>query len=326
MTNEVMAAGEASPPATAPRTGVAWAFFGSDGLRAGWSILLYFCFVFAIGALVIFTLRTFVARLPHSDAMSALQTMRTESVSAAAVLVAALLMSLIERRRFAAYGIKRHRAISDLILGLFWGLIMLSALIGLLVATQSLSLDGAALAPQAALISGLQWAAAFLLVGVFEEFLFRGYLQFTLARGIAGITRAISPSNAHAATIGWWVAALLLSVGLFAALHVSNTGETAVGILGVAMAGTIFAFSLWRTGSLWWGIGFHASWDWAQSYLYGVADSGTPAQGHLLNSHAIGNPLMSGGSVGPEGSVLLLPVLVATMLVIHLTLPKRVTS
>jgi uncharacterized protein len=35
-------------------------------------------------------------------------------------------------------------------------------------------------------------------------------------------------------------------------------------------------------------------------------------QGHLLAAHAVGNPLVSGGTAGPEVSVLLLPLLFVT--------------
>jgi len=47
---------------------------------------------------------------------------------------------------------------------------------------------------------------------------------------------------------------------------------------------------------------------WRQSYFYGTADSGLVIKNHLLASHAAGNPLWSGGSVGPEGSLLILPL------------------
>ena len=83
----------------------------------------------------------------------------------------------------------------------------------------------------------------------------------------------------------------------------------------------VFCLSLWRTGSLWWAIGFHAAWDWAESFLYGVSDSGTVIQNHLLNTHPLGRPIYSGGLTGPEGSLLVLPILALTAAVILLTLP-----
>ena len=115
----------------------------------------------------------------------------------------------------------------------------------------------------------------------------------------------------------------MLSIVLFAFVHTGNGGETAMGIIAVSLAGLAFVFSLWWTGSLWWAIGFHAAWDWAQSYLYGVADSGLISEGHLLASRPTGTALISGGTTGPEGSVLVVPVLLATLVVIWRTMPRR---
>ena len=40
-----------------------------------------------------------------------------------------------------------------------------------------------------------------------------------------------------------------------------------MGIIGVTIRALFYCFFLRRTGSLWLGIGFHAAWDWAQSWL-----------------------------------------------------------
>jgi hypothetical protein len=81
----------------------------------------------------------------------------------------------------------------------------------------------------------------------------------------------------------------------------------------------LFIVALWRTGSLWWGIGWHMAWDWGQSFLYGVPDSGGLMQGRLFATHALGNPRLSGGSDGPEGSILCAPILLLTILVLLYT-------
>ena len=100
------------------------------------------------------------------------------------------------------------------------------------------------------------WASFFLIVGFYEEFFTRGYTQFTLTQGV-----------------GFWPAAILLSVG-FGALHLENPGEDWVGILAAMLIGFFFCLTLRRTGNLWFAIGFHTSWDWGESYLYSVPDSG----------------------------------------------------
>jgi CAAX protease family protein len=118
--------------------------------------------------------------------------------------------------------------------------------------------------------------------------------------------------------IGFWGAALVLS-GLFALGHARNPGETSVGVMDVFLGGMVLALMLRRTGNLWFPIGFHAAWDWAQSFVFGVADSGMKSAGAWLMPHIPQNKpwWLTGGTVGPEGSVfsccieLLLLVLVA---------------
>ena len=154
-----------------------------------------------------------------------------------------------------------------------------------------LVIDGLSITGVTAWKYGMAWAGTALLVGFFEESLLRGYLQFTLSRGI-----------------GFWPAAVLLSLA-FALFHISNGGESLLGLLVVALGGLVFGLSLWLIKSLWWAIGFHAGWDWGQSYLYGTPDSGLLTEGYLLSSHPVGHPLWSGGATGPEGSILIMPLL-----------------
>jgi CAAX protease family protein len=85
----------------------------------------------------------------------------------------------------------------------------------------------------------------------------------------------------------------------------------------------VSAYSLWRTGSLWWAIGVHATWDWGQSFLYGVSDSGVTCEGRLLTAHPAGDPLFSGGVTGPEGSLFAIGILLIAAVLIRCTLPKR---
>jgi membrane protease YdiL (CAAX protease family) len=310
-------------PAPAARSWLASVFVGRDGLRAGWSLLLFSILVAAAIVAMVFGLRTFAPETLQTDAgMTPRSTIVQEALSLLAVGIPAFIMAFLERRRFARYNVGAPHRLAAFAKGLVAGLVMLSILIALLAVTGSIRFSGEAIGGGAIVTYGVEWLVAFILVGLFEEFAFRGYLQFTLARGVAGLAAWLGAKR-HAAAIGFWVAAIVFSVVLFAYVHTGNGGETAMGITAVSLAGLTFVFSLWWTGSLWWAIGFHAAWDWAQSYLYGVADSGLVSQGHLLATAPTGNPLLSGGATGPEGSVLVIPVLLASMLVVWKTMPRR---
>ena len=299
-------------------------FVGADGLRAGWGIVLFVLLAAVIGiACGVIIYAVGLAGMVRGNPSAPPVLILGELVSFAAVAIAALIMSRIEHRPFSRYGMRRTHILPDFMGGIAWGLVMLSVLASLLYLTGGLVFAGVALATGPAVSYGLLWMVGFLLVGLFEEFGFRGYLQFTLARGVRGIARAAGVDDHRAARIGFWVSAIVFSVIVFAGVHTSNGGETVMGIVTVGLAGLVFVFSLWWTGSLWWAIGFHASWDWAQSYLYGVADSGNVSQGHLLVTHPAGSMMLSGGTAGPEGSILVIPVLLATLVVIAKTLPRR---
>ena len=75
---------------------------------------------------------------------------------------------------------------------------------------------------------------------------------------------------------GFWQAAWFTST-LFGFGHTGNNGENWIGIFAAAFIGFVFCVSVWLTGSAWWAIGCHASWDWAETYFYGTADSGLVA-------------------------------------------------
>lgn len=299
-------------------------FYGDEGLRAGWSLLLFFGFAFLIGYVCVTILRHVNpgGGARHAGEAPALQTIVGESVQFLAPALAALIMARFERRRFSQYGLGTLRP-GQFGSGLLWGLGALSLLVGVLWKTGLLVFTGQLIHGAPIVEWGLTWAIAFLLVGLSEEYLTRAYLQFTLARGIAGICSALGMEERNRKTIGFWLAALFFSV-LFGLGHKSNAGESPIGLWSAGLIGLVFCFSLWRTGSLWWAVGMHAAWDWAQSFVYGVADSGNMMQHHLEASHPQGRVLLSGGATGPEGSVYVLGIILLLAAGIALTLrPQR---
>lgn len=310
------------PPAPPPPPVLRKMFLGQDGLRAGWSLLIFL----ALLAAVLFC-ANFIGHKIHPPAprtanaeISFTRGLIGESIPFLAVLLVTWIMSKIERRPNSVYGLGGKRKLPQFLAGLAWGVIFLSLLILTLWRTGLLVFDGRLLFGSAILRYGAIWLFGFLLVGLAEEYLTRGYLQYTLTRGLAGFYQWAFKTR-HSAALGFWTSAVIFSI-LFGLGHKGNPGESPIGLLAAGVVGLVFCLSLWRTGSLWWAIGFHAAWDWAQSFLYGVADSGTMVQHHLLATHPVGKPILSGGATGPEGSLFILAVLALVSLIILLTLPR----
>jgi hypothetical protein len=279
-----------------PNTRLRWIFIGSQGLRAGWSLLIFLTLLTPLDLIRVIVQHyypsLFVADISPGDALL------IEAVQLAFIVGAMTITGRIEGRAvWSYYGLTGHRPIAKLLAGWVGGLFCLSLVVGLLFAGRLLAFDGRALEGLPILGHGLAWLLVFLMVGVGEEVMYRGFLQKTLTRAI-----------------GFWPAAVLVSM-FFGVGHIGNPGETLVGVSGVMIRALFYCLLLRLTGSLWAGIGFHAAWDWAQSYLYGTPQSGHVMQGHLFNSHPVGAPLMSGGGVGPEGSLLWAPPFALGLLV-----------
>jgi uncharacterized protein len=297
-------------------------FIGSDGLRAGWSLLI---FMVILGILLqgVAFLGHKTGALPKGGPPGEIPPsfgLFAEALPFLMTCIATWIMSKIEKRPNSVYGLGGHRALPNFCTGLAWGVTCLSLLIFTLWKTGLLVFERELLFGAGALRYGVIWFLGFLMVGFLEEYLTRGYILFTLTRGFAGMYSWLFKTP-HSRAFGFWTGAILLSI-LFGLGHGKNPGESPIGLLSAGSAGLVFCLSLWRTGSLWWAIGFHTSWDWAQSFLYGVADSGLMVQHHLLATHPLGRPLMSGGTTGPEGSVFILPVLAVVSCIVIFTLPR----
>jgi len=266
-------------------------FVRDQGIRTGWSVLLFAALFWLLNLALNAALGHFVVLDVEGPIPFSLGLLE-ESAGILVVLAVTAVMARIENRPVFSYGYLGDHKLIRLVTGALWGFICLSVLVGVLSKGGWMVLDGRVLSGADAWRCGLEWAAVFVLVGFFEESLLRGYAQHTLSRGI-----------------GFWWAALLLSIA-FALGHLSNSGESVLGIVEVLIAGLAFCLSLWYTKSLWWAVGFHAGWDWSQSFFYGTSDSGLLVKGHLFASHASGSSLWSGGTTGPEGSLLFVPLVI----------------
>jgi uncharacterized protein len=273
---------------------IRWIFTGPQGIRAGWRILLFWLIFAAVLVPAHWLMKGWLGTSPGSlKSIPPSLLLLVESVLFTAMAVATCAIAALERRSPFAYGLRDRAGARRLVGGIASGFAAISVLVAVLWSAGFLHLSANESHGAVALKNGLVWALAFLAVGLVEELTFRGYFQHALAR-----------------KIGFWWAMLLTSL-LFGAIHATNQGETAVGLAQAMAFGFIACLSLWYTGSLWWVIGCHAGWDWGQSFVYGVRDSGLQVQGALLTAQPAGNVWLSGGNTGPEGSLFALPVLVA---------------
>ena len=273
-------------------------FFNSDGLRAGWRLLIFVAIFVGLG----FAADWIVPRVFHLKQRPFLDPVGSISDELQAliqVLVATWIMARIERRRFFAYGIPVRNAFGyDFWVGLAWGLASTSLLVGLIAAFGGYRILGLAIHGSAIwYLSGL-WIVANLLIGFSEEIQFRAYLLTTLADGI-----------------GFWTAAILLSTGFGALHYFLKPHERWEDFASTGMLGLFMCFTLRRTGSLAFAIGFHAAFDFANLFVWSGQNAGEYAVGHLLETRWQGPQWLTGGFLGPEASWMIFAV-IALMFVI----------
>jgi membrane protease YdiL (CAAX protease family) len=277
---------------------VQWIFVGPHGLRAGWRFLAYL----AIGAVCLFLLGSLVQTLARGrrPGFSPWVVLAQEIALLLSALIPALILGRFEARSLGDYGLPGRGALSARFWeGLVWGIAAISVLMAALHGASAFDYGSVALHGYYLLKWGVFWAVFFLFVGFFEEFAFRGYTLFTLNSGM-----------------GFWPAAMLLSI-LFGVVHMGNPGEAWVGGISAGLIGLWLALTVRRTGDLWLAVGFHLSFDWGETFLYSVPNSGTVAPGHLLSSHFHGPRWLTGGTVGPEGSVLVFGLIALLFVSFH---------
>jgi membrane protease YdiL (CAAX protease family) len=258
------------------------ALYGPSELRAGWRLFIFLAIVIAL----INASNPIVRGLLRGADDTILFLVR-EVMDFLIFLLASWIMGRIEGRTIADYGLPWR----GMFRVQFWQGVLLgfASITGLLAAMRgvgvfyfgSIALHGTDIWKWAVV-----YAFVFTLVALREEFRARGYGLFTLSAGIS-----------------FWPAAIL-SAAFFGYSHHGNSGEDWIGLFNAGAFGLLACFLLRRTGNLWMPIGLHLAFDWGETYFYGVADSGQTLPGHLLNSTSSGPPWLSGGTVGPEGSLL----------------------
>jgi membrane protease YdiL (CAAX protease family) len=284
-------------------------FVGPRGLRAGWRFAVFA----SIGVPLMAGFPWIVDRFgyrPHQG-FHPVDFLVSDGLGLVALLIAAAIMARIEKGSMARYGLPLRRAMTVRFAeGLIWG----GATVGLvgagMAALGGLSVSGLALRGSQLLGSALLWAAAMAVLGLFEEFLFRGYPQHALASGM-----------------GFWPAAFLLSL-LFGAVHyTTKPHETLVDVASIVAIALFLCLTLRRTGEIWLAVGYHAAFDYVALVILSSPNTGMSrgerVAGHLLATSFHGPAWLTGGDCGMEASVLVFFVLGASFLLFSRLHPPR---
>jgi membrane protease YdiL (CAAX protease family) len=272
--------------------------------RAGWRLAFY-----AVTAVILLVPFGFVVASLGGEERPAfiswLGSLTWVAGNLALVLAAALVLGLIDRRRFAMLGLWfERRWLVELLLGLAGGLVLTAVLVAVVAATGAVSIRlSAEPVSSFRMLPVLVWI--FLVAATLEELLFRGYLLQALAEGTRG-----------------WFAALVTTVG-FTWAHGDNPDLTVIGLSNIFLAGLLLAVLYFHTRRLWLPIGFHLSWNLCQSWLWGFDVSGIRIPSSLFETVPRDADLITGGEFGLEGSILSTAAFVALLVWLQWLKPIR---
>jgi uncharacterized protein len=229
------------------------------------------------------------------------------------VAAIAWVMSLVQRERFSSYGLALVPDAAKLLgKGLVWGFIPSALILVPIYLAGGCTFRGLALPGGQLVFYAVAWGLAMLALGFAEEFLFRGYALKTLAEGL-----------------GFWPAALVLS-SVFGLVHLFlKPHENWIDTLSVTLYGVFWCFTLRRTGSLWFAVGFHAASDFADMIFFAQPNSGNdgkPIPGHLLDFQYHGPDWLTGGPRGTEASLLVFVILAGLFYWFNKLYPAKVST
>lgn len=205
----------------------------------------------------------------------------------------------IERRSFASMGLQKQGWLRRYLIGYAIGTVMLLLCAFVLWLMGDLDF---AFAEKIPVFYLLAFFAGFVIQGMSEEVLVRGYFMVSLN------------NRCHTA------AAAGISSVAFALLHLANPGISLLAMLNLTLFGVFMAAYILRTDDLLGACAIHSAWNFAQGNLVGIRVSGTTP----LPSVAVMNPigkdaLFHGGDFGLEGGLIVTFVLlVATALTLFL--------
>jgi uncharacterized protein len=174
--------------------------------------------------------------------------------------------ALYERGRIDSYGLPIKRALGwQTLEGALAGLIMAGVVALGMIAFGGMQIEGFNGRGAELILFALAWMGANIMVGVAEEFWFRSYLQQTLSK-----------------SIGFWPASIVIALVFAAEHYFFKTGENLWDVITLVSISLLLSYSLLRTGTSWFAVGFHIAFDYMQLFVIGSPNGDRVPVGRLL--------------------------------------------
>jgi len=284
-------------------------------LRAGWRIFL-FLVLFWIFSAVIFIIKPLFGEITKSAFLSDYSLLVVSFLAVAASISVPIARKFMDKRTVISLGLKPdRRALSDLFFGFLLSGLSAGSFLWVVVELGYVNYQGISFAsldeamPEGtgfrdwirifSLVSMSLFLLEHILVGYWEELVFRGYLFGNFRDGMGLIL------------------AILVSCLLYGFVHSANPNATLISTAIIVLFGFMRLYGVLLTKMLWLSMGMHIGWNFFQGPIFGFAASGHESA-TLVQLEILGPDWLSGGAYGPEGSVLIIPILIINLLLMYL--------
>lgn len=274
--------------------------------RMGWRVLI-FIVLFWIFSAIIFAVRPLLGDVSRSEFLSQYSWLIVGILAFGATLATFLARRFLDKRSFKSLGLHWNRkSWQDLLFGFALSAGMAGLFFAIALGTGSVELQG--LNPLAGgtetgqafdysrFISTFSLGVLFLfllehiLVGYWEELVFRGYLFQNFVEGM-GLTIAV-----------------IVSCIIYGLIHAANPNAGILSSSIIVLFGFLRIYGYLSTKTLWLSMGMHIGWNFFQGPIFGFGASGHQ-HAYWIRQEAVGPDWLSGGEFGPEASILIIPII-----------------
>lgn len=282
-------------------------------LRAGWRILLFLVLFWLLAALV-FVIQPLFGDVGKREFLSDYSLIIVGILALAATIAVKVARKKLDKKSWVSLGLQiSTNTWKDLLFGFGLSAIMAGVFLFILWLSGAVEIDSHSLttSPAAAtdgfasymkVISWGSLALLFLehlLVGYWEELVFRGYLLQNMIEGM-----------------GLQLAILISCIG-YGLIHAGNPNAGLLSTFIIVVFGFLRIYGYLATKMLWLSMGMHIGWNFFQGPVLGFAASGHQKATVLQLHFSSESSWLTGGDFGPEGSLLMLPIIGLALLLIY---------
>ncbi len=283
-------------------------------LRAGWRIII-FIIIFWLFSALIFVIKPLFGEITKREFLENYAIIIIAILALGATITVPFARKFLDKKSFKSLGLTvTKNSIKDLLFGFFLSGLMAASVFFIMLFFGLIEFNainfGSNADPQNQVIDFVTFMSTItfgslaillletILVGWWEELVFRGYLLQNMIDGM-GLNTAV-----------------IISCLIYGLIHITNPNAGLLSSSIIVLFGFLRIYGYLVTKMLWLSIGMHIGWNFFQGPVFGFAASGHK-RATIIEQNPLGPDWLSGGEFGPEGSVTIIPIIFLALLIMH---------